>query len=57
MSMLSHNTLSGQIPKSMRVLLVHLNHRSNRLFGRVPLVPDTLVYLSLDGNRLSGQVG
>ncbi|EEE52443.1 hypothetical protein OsJ_34589 [Oryza sativa Japonica Group] len=54
---LSHNSLSGEIPKLVSSPLVHLDLRNNRLTGGVPPLPATLVYLSLAGNRFSGRVG
>jgi hypothetical protein len=54
---LSHNALSGEIPRTVSAPLVHLDLRNNRLSGGVPLLPETVVYLSLAGNRLSGRVG
>ncbi|KAE8767705.1 LRR receptor-like serine/threonine-protein kinase ERECTA [Hordeum vulgare] len=54
---LSHNSLSGEIPKTVSSPLVHLDLRNNRLSGDVPPLPETAVYLSLGGNRLSGRVG
>ncbi|XP_051181324.1 uncharacterized protein [Lolium perenne] len=54
---LSHNSLSGEIPRAVSAPLVHLDFRNNRLSGGVPALPDTVVYLSLAGNRLSGRVG
>jgi len=53
----SHNALSGEIPRAVRSPLLHLDLQSNRLSGRVSSLPGTLVYLLLTGNRLSGPVG
>ncbi|KAG8090484.1 hypothetical protein GUJ93_ZPchr0011g27848 [Zizania palustris] len=54
---LSHNSLSGNIPGMVSSPLVHLDLRNNHLSGGVPSLPETLVYLSLAENRLSGRVG
>lgn len=54
---LSHNSLSGEIPRTVNAPLVHLDLRNNHLSGGVPPLPETLVYLCLAGNKLSGHVG
>ncbi|XP_066365274.1 leucine-rich repeat receptor-like protein FASCIATED EAR2 [Miscanthus floridulus] len=54
---LSHNALSGEIPRAVRSPLLHRDLCSNRLSGGVPPLPGMLVYLSLAGNWLFGPIG
>eukprot|EP00250_Pteridium_aquilinum_P015914 c22836_g1_i1 orf=476-1672(+) len=53
---LAHNRLTGTLPSFTSLALEHLDIKRNALVGPLPVLPDSLTYLSLSNNQLTGSI-